>query len=316
VQDLREFQLESVLDDLKRAEIGASFSQDIVHTMVNSRPDVAEDFLVELIRLVGMTLALLCSVSNVPAYKMSAYDLYVPFLPSLAGSRDPLELVQEHTAIKTLNDQRRAAQATDPNQVPQTRLELLITYGHRIWGGVRSITPALPEAILHLREIDARSAAPFASATASAKQRKRDVIIAMFNKPKQWFKKKQEEDASPAWPPSSAPPQLQKIHSGMPVPPPPIPTLQESVAIKQPAFELPYTSTGTAVFYENPQLDSLGPGMARIKSVRLSSLNSSSSIESNDGGAHALETVHVSGIFSPGQVGKALFKQATSDSIN
>ncbi|GBG31247.1 Rho GTPase activating protein, putative [Hondaea fermentalgiana] len=190
-EDLRKFALGESRDDDKRSEVGSNLAEDLMHTMVTFHAGCSNEVLSTAISLAGQIFALLCTVSRRRIFEMHSYDLFVPFLPSICGARDPMELIQEHKSIKRLNDERRAAEV-DKREPPQTRLEVMILFGHRIWGYIKACMPDLDVAIDALRDFDKTNKAA-KEGDSQTRRRKRDVIKRIF-KPNSWFQDKDAKD--------------------------------------------------------------------------------------------------------------------------
>ncbi|CAK8993353.1 Protein NLRC5, partial [Durusdinium trenchii] len=191
-KDLREFKLENVTDDIKRSEVGMNLAQDIIHEIVLVHRECSDELITVLVSLTAQLFSLLCSVTRNAAFNMDSYDLFVPFLPSVCGSRDPMQLIKEHNSIKSLNEQRRNAEV-EGRAPPMTRLEVMVVFGHRIWGYTKLCLPTLPAAIDALRKVDAENTSK--PDGAAVPTRKRDILKRILKKPKEWF---HSESSSPA----------------------------------------------------------------------------------------------------------------------
>mmetsp|Transcript_271 Transcript_271/g.660 ORF Transcript_271/g.660 Transcript_271/m.660 type:complete len:538 (+) Transcript_271:60-1673(+) len=212
-EDLRKFALGEASqegDEDARSEIGSNLAEDLMHTMVTFHRDCSNEVLSTAISLAGQIFALLCTVSRMRIFEMQSYDLFVPFLPSICGARDPMQLIQEHKSIKMLNDERRAAEI-DHRQPPQTRLEVMIIFGHRVWGYIKACMPDLDVAIDALREYDAEHKANGGSFSDSHNRHRKRDILKRIMKPNRWFhdkshhghhnQSKEQQEKQPVAPP-------------------------------------------------------------------------------------------------------------------
>mmetsp|Transcript_10477 Transcript_10477/g.17067 ORF Transcript_10477/g.17067 Transcript_10477/m.17067 type:complete len:399 (-) Transcript_10477:1486-2682(-) len=286
-KDLKEFDLDKLVDDVQRSEVGATLAQDLISVIVSVHGETCDNQVLEsLIILAGQLFSLLCSVSRCDEINMSAYDLFVPFLPTICGARDPTLLMKEHGVIKELNNSKREAEANGTRR-PKTRLEIMILYGHRIWGYVKECIPSLNSAVIALRELSEVSSRHEEHDDSHNHRRKRDVLKRVFL-PNRWFKGHNNS-------------QRKMSETGENS------ELVEPLKVKPPSMMAPapsvtnYSYEDTSAFHNDARLKDMAPG--RVSSVRLASAES--------------ETQSVKSTMSREElaaVGKSIFRTATAES--
>ncbi len=151
--DLREFGAVALAatGDEQRGAIGAEMAQDLIHALVSAHSATMLDAaLVELVAMAGQLLSLLCTVSRTTSIRMGSYELWVPVNASLSSSKDPHKLVEEAHLTKALNEARREAEAAG-KPPPQTRRELLIEFGHRVWGYIAAALGDMEQIVAALK---------------------------------------------------------------------------------------------------------------------------------------------------------------------
>lgn len=166
--DLSNFGYDRIADDTERGRVGCQLAQDLILAMSMQLEAYDVNVVVETVSAVAQLLSMLCTVSRVSEIGMDDYNLSVPILPSLCNSRNPIDLVKEHTEQQVFGTRRRAAE-TDGTALPISQLQVLILYGHRIWGYVEHIMPSLGHALNAIAEVSH-------SASSDHRVRKRDVL--------------------------------------------------------------------------------------------------------------------------------------------
>lgn len=178
IKDMSGAGYESVADDDEKGQRGCQLAQSLIIQMAGRLAAYEIKVVAEAICVTAQLLSMLCTVSRVEDIKMPAYNLCVPFLPSLCGSKDPMDLMKQLTELKELNERRRAAEAQG-SMLPLTRLEVLIQYGHRIWGYIEHNLLSLENALKAIEEVTASS-----TVEVETKRRKRDILKRMLAKMK------------------------------------------------------------------------------------------------------------------------------------
>lgn len=174
--DMSSFEYDRVTDDAERGRIGCRLAQDLILAMAAQLEAYDDKIVAEAISVVAQLLSMLCTVSRVDEIGMSEYSLSVPLIPSLCNARDPIAMVKEHTELQMFTANRRDAESkgTPP---PISQLQLLIVYGHRIWGYVEHVMPSLEHAIKAIGEVSP-------SKGSEQRVRKRDVLKRILHKMK------------------------------------------------------------------------------------------------------------------------------------
>jgi hypothetical protein len=263
----------------QRGAIGAEMAQDLIHALVSAHSATMLDAaLVELVAMVGQLLSLLCTISRTPSIRMGSYELWVPVNASLSSSKDPHKLVEEAHLTKALNDARREAEAAD-KPPPQTCLELLIEFEHRVWGYIAAALGDMEQIVAALRAADKKtpailpaSAAEFLHLLARRRRRKRDVLKEVFLHQARWFNKPELAAAEAAQP---APMPARRNSGPLAVPPPLVQPRRESVAAKEApkpnaTANVYEPSKDNSAFLKDPTLKRVTPGH-RVMSVRYGS---------------------------------------------
>ena len=282
--DLREFGAVALAatGDEQRGAIGAEMAQDLIHALVSAHSATMLDAaLVELVAMVGQLLSLLCTVSRTPSIRMGSYELWVPVNASLSSSKDPRKLVEEAHLTKALNDARREAEAAG-KPPPQTRLELLIEFGHRVWGYIAAALGDMEQIVAALRAADKKTPAIMPASAAEflhlSARRKRDVLKEVFLHPARWFNKPELAAAEAAQTATAAETMPARRNSGpLAVPPPLVQPRRESVAAKEApkpnanaTANVYEPSKDNSAFLKDPTLKRVTPGH-RVMSVRYGS---------------------------------------------
>ena len=165
-----------VTDDAERSRIGCQLAQDLILAMATHLEGYDNAIVAEAILVVAQLFSMLCTVSRVEKISMDSHNLSVPMLPSLCNSRDPVEMVKEHTAQQVFMTKRREAGNTGATG-PVSQLQLMIVYGHRIWGYVEHVGPSLQHALQAIGEV-------IHSSGSEQRVRKRDVLKRILAKMK------------------------------------------------------------------------------------------------------------------------------------
>jgi len=317
-EDLAEFALVGEMDDAKRSEIGTHLAQDIIHVVVTNHASASNATIKVVISLVGQLMSLLSMVTRRKELRMQSYDLFVVFLPSICGSRNPTQLMKEHQNLKRLNDLRKRAEL-ESTRPPQTRLEVMVAFGGRIWGYVSFLLPELDQVIEALRQFDrenSRIETGFRTGNADAdnltRRRKRDIIKRIF-KPQTWFQETRRIDASSI--------ESQQRH---PPPAPISPSTTATSAGAKASTSPAYAAKRISLFNKNPVLSSKQPqrvGSLRLEAERVKSSQKHSSlpvsapkspVPSRRQTSAPAATPEHSEIKEMADMGRLLFQRATS----
>jgi len=130
---------------------GAYLAQEIVLRLAAHHFYYDTGLLSYIIQVIAKLFSCLCTVSKTKELKMPASNLYVPFLPSLCGSRDPTLALEEGRELGMLQGGGGGGGGSGgPDS--KSRLEVLIMFGRRIYGWVYEALPSLEPGLREIKE--------------------------------------------------------------------------------------------------------------------------------------------------------------------